>query len=204
MCVAMALVRCTQGHYYDNAQDSSCPHCALPGIALAHPGGTVPVRNLSPHAADVSDTPGGTFRVGDDPPDDSGGRTVGVVQQTLGIDPVVGWLVCVDGADRGRDYRIRAGRNFLGRGDHMHICIRGDSSISRDKHAILSYDPRHHAFRLAPGDSTGLTYRNGEPVDMPVTLNARDVIEVGRSRLLFVPFCGPNFQWTAVELAPEP
>lgn len=139
------------------------------------------------------------MNVGADPPDDAAGRTVGVVQQKLGIDPVVGWLVCIEGPDRGRDYRIRSGRNFIGRADQMHICIHGDSSISREKHAVLSYDPKHHTFRIAPGDSTGLTYRNGEPVDVPVVLNARDVIELGLSRLLFVPLCGADFQWTALD-----
>jgi hypothetical protein len=201
----MALVRCKEGHYYDNAQDSSCPHCAVPGISLAHPGGTMPVRSVA-ETPPGKGAPGGdagrTVRVGD-PPDEAGGRTVGVVQQQLGIDPVVGWLVCIEGPDRGRDYRIRSGRNFIGRADHMHICIHGDTTISREKHAVLSYDPKHRTFRIAPGDSTGLTYRNGEPVDVPVALSERDVVELGQSRLLFVPLCGSQFEWTALDATPE-
>ena len=31
------------------------------------------------------------------------------------FDPVVEWLVCIDGPEKGRDYRIRSGNNYIGR-----------------------------------------------------------------------------------------
>ena len=43
------------------------------------------------------------------------GRTVGLIRKRTGLDPVVGWLVCIAGPDKGRDYRIHSERNFLGR-----------------------------------------------------------------------------------------
>ncbi len=51
-----------------------------------------------------------------------------------GIDAVVGWLVCVHGRNRGRDYRIRSENNTVGRSENMDICISGDDLISRERH----------------------------------------------------------------------
>ena len=46
-----------------------------------------------------------------------------------------------------------------------------------------------------PGDSNGLVYLNGEAVYLPQPLNAYDVIEMGESTFLFVPFCGEHYMW---------
>lgn len=47
------------------------------------------------------------------------------------VPPVCGWLVCIEGARIGRDYKIKDGKNFVGRGDDMDIQILGDNEISR-------------------------------------------------------------------------
>lgn len=50
------------------------------------------------------------------------GQTIALVQKEMGIDPVVGWLVCISGAEKGRDYRIHSDNNFIGRGgDHGYL-----------------------------------------------------------------------------------
>ena len=41
----------------------------------------------------------------------------------------------------------------------------------------------------------GITYCNDEQVEMVRPLKAYDVIEVGKSRLLFLPLCGDRFKW---------
>jgi len=123
------------------------------------------------------------------------GATVGVFRARIGIEPVVGWLVCVQGPDRGRDYRIRSQRNFIGRDARMDISISSDDQISRENHAAITYDPRGNNFRLAPGDAHGMTYLNNGVVDVPVVLRAYDVIELGATKLIFVPFCGEAFEW---------
>ena len=43
--------------------------------------------------------------------------------------------------------------------------------------------------------SRGITYCNDEQVEMVRPLKAYDVIEVGKSQLLFLPLCGEQFQW---------
>jgi hypothetical protein len=55
--------------------------------------------------------------------------------------PVCGWIVCVNGPSKGRDYKIRAGKNFIGRADDMDIQILGDNDISQSRYplAFLSF-----------------------------------------------------------------
>lgn len=114
---------------------------------------------------------------------------------TESIEPVCGWLVCIVGARIGKDYQIKAGKNFIGRGDEMDIQILGDNKISRKNHSIIVYDSKKRNTVLLPGDASGLTYLNGEAVYVPMELKSYDEVEMGASRFLFVPFCGEHFEW---------
>lgn len=123
------------------------------------------------------------------------GRTIAYLQPRVGADPVVGWLVVVDGPDRGRDFRLHAGRNFVGRSAEMHVALTNDPYVSRERHAVIAYDPRASRFRVTPGDSAALVYRNGEAVDAPQELQSGDEVEIGHTRLRFVPLCTDTFKW---------
>ena len=127
------------------------------------------------------------------------GVTVGFYRKTIGVDPVVGWLVCIDGPEKGRDYRLHSERNFIGRAEKMDICLRGDETISRENHAIISFNPRNLSFKVQPGDGRGLVYLNGNDVDVPTILKPYDLIELGQTKLLFIPLCGEKFQWQSTE-----
>ena len=48
--------------------------------------------------------------------------------------------------------------------------------------------------RPCPGERE--TYCNDEQVEMVHPLKAYDIIEVGKSRLLFLPLCSEQFQWS--------
>lgn len=122
-------------------------------------------------------------------------KTVGMFSRQHSFDPVVGWLVCIEGAERGRSFSLWARINTIGRSDSMDVCIRGDQTVSREDHARLAYDPKHNAFQLIPGDSTNNIYLNDEPVYVPAKLSAYDCIEFGECKMLFVPFCCDRFQW---------
>lgn len=111
------------------------------------------------------------------------------------VDPVCGWIVCIDGARRGKDYKIKIGKNFVGRADDMDIQILGDNKISRRNHTVLVYDPKKKETVLLPGDSNGIVYLNEEAVYTPQMLNPYDVIELGESKFLFISFCGEHFTW---------
>ena len=59
----------------------------------------------------------------------------------------------------------------------------------------LHMTPSITAFPFLPARAGGITYCNDEQVEMVRPLKAYDVIEVGKSQLLFLPLCGEQFQW---------
>lgn len=112
------------------------------------------------------------------------------------IQPVCGWLVCIEGVRMGKDFKIREGKNFIGRADDMDIQILGDNKISRRNHAIVVYDPKKRNSVLLPGDASGIAYLNDEAVYVPTQLSNYDLIELGNSKFVFIPFCGEHFEWS--------
>lgn len=109
--------------------------------------------------------------------------------------PVVGWLVCTDGVNKGTDYRLHQGRNFIGRSPEMDVCILGDNTVSRSSHAIVVYDPRSNVYLAQPGSSKELFYVNDKLVLNPVELKTMDLLNIGDTKLMFVPLCGEQFHW---------
>jgi len=166
----MALVRCKNGHMFSARRYGTiCPYCQM---------NTVNDEKAAQLAGEEFD--------------------VDASLMTEVANPVCGWLVCVIGPTQGRDYKIRAGKNFVGRADDMDIQILGDNGISRRNHAILVYDPKKKNTMLLPGDAAGIAYLDGEPVYTPEELYPYATIEMGQSKFLFLPFCGDNFNWADV------
>lgn len=111
------------------------------------------------------------------------------------VKPVCGWIVCISGPRQGKDYKVVSGKNFIGRSDDMDIQILGDNKIARKNHAVIVFDPKKKETVLLPGDSNGLVYLNEVAAYIPQQLNPYDLIEMGDSKFLFVPFCGEHFMW---------
>jgi hypothetical protein len=125
-------------------------------------------------------------------PDDK--HTIALVKRKMGVDPVVGWLVCVEGIEKGRDYRLHSEKNWIGRSESMDITVK-DPTISRENHAAIVYDLRKGTFNIRPGEVRGMAYVNGEEVEKSLELAPYDKIELGESKFLFIPFVGGNFNW---------
>ena len=140
-------------------------------------------------------TVGATFESVTDWPEESDDVTQRYNPLDIKTEPVVGWLVCISGPEKGKDFRIYGKNNTVGRSEKMDICIKGDTTISRENHARLAYDEKHNAFHLIPAESTNTIYLNDEPVYVPAKLTARDIIEFGDCKLMFVPLCDDNFSW---------
>ncbi len=115
----------------------------------------------------------------------------------FGFNPVVGWLVCVDGPDKGTDYRIHNGYNYIGRAQSMNICIMGDDHISNLNAAVIGYDDVERLFSFGPSGGHNTVRVNGKMVINAVELKPYDVLTIGTTRLMFVPLCGENFDWNA-------
>lgn len=178
----MALVECGNGHIYDSALSQECPYCNGTGRRMEFgadagvPGKTVAPSNYVREPGDI-------------------GKTVAVIGKTMEREPIAGWFVCIEGPEKGKDYRILARNNTIGRGEKMDICIQGDSSISRESHARVGYDEKHNVFHLIPGESANNIYLNGEPVYVPEKMREGDVIELGETVMVFVPFCRSGYNW---------
>jgi hypothetical protein len=191
----MALKRCENGHYFEASRHSTCPSCGISDITDGQHT-RVSREAFPPPAPPPPPPPVPSPAAGPGAPPADARTRPGPIEGGSGIDPVVGWLVCIDGPERGQDYRIRSERNFIGRGETMDIRIRGDETISRDRHASVSFNPKTQQFKIHPGESRGLVYLNGLDIDAPILLRTGDVIELGQTRLLFVPLCGDTFRWT--------
>ena len=112
------------------------------------------------------------------------------------VDPVVGWLVVVDGPGKGSSITLGNGQNSLGRGISSRARIDfGDKQISRETHALVTYDPKHNRFYVQQGTGTNLTYLDGEPVLIPTVLESGSRITLGETTLRFVALCDESFTW---------
>lgn len=112
--------------------------------------------------------------------------------------PCVGWLIALEGEHVGTDFRLKVGKNFVGRSPQMDVALTGDKSVSRESHAIVIYEPKAHIYLVQPGESSSLVYRNNEVLLTPMKLEAYDTITVGDVDLVFMPLCGERFNWEDV------
>ena len=112
--------------------------------------------------------------------------------------PCVGWLVALGGEHVGTDFRLKVGKNFIGRSPKMDIALTEDKSVSRERHAIVVYDPKSNMYLIQPGESSSLAYHNNNLLLTPEKLEAYDMITVGDVNLLFMPLCGAKFSWGSV------
>ena len=214
----MAVIKCGGcGQYYNDGQYSECQSCGVSPEEVIEASNevtemldtseiTASTVALGKYASEESSDSNDSFISGDgddqatialdnieDDPDDQ--ITVAMVKKDSGIDPVCGWFICIDGPDKGRDFRIKTERNFIGRGPNMDIVINGDDSISRENHASITFDPRRIKFTIATGEGRGLVYLNQEVVDASVQVKAYDLIELGETKLMFMPFVSEEFSW---------
>ena len=175
------LTRCAKGHFYDADKNRTCPYCEQATAG----GATTPLNSPQPPVSPV--------RI----PEDTG-ETIGFYDE-MTIQPVVGWLVSIQGSTIGKDFRLCSGRNYIGRGKDMDIVLEGDNKVSRSKHAIILFDPKSQKTLCQAGESRELFYLNDSVVTGTVELKQGDVITIGDTKLMFVPFCGDLHTWNTVE-----
>lgn len=219
----MAIVRCSKGHYYDNVKFSQCPHCGIfagedeeeKTIAMPMPVGVPtgggfaaqsypqessgPVRSQDmdedktvamgyPNQGLGMSASMAAAASGDEE------KTISFYAQEKGTDFIVGWLVCVEGPEKGRDYRLHQGFNRLGRDYNKDIAVMEDAGISREAACAVVYDDKSNRF-FAVQQPSGLAYLNGIVLEGAQGLKTGDVIRTGNSEFEFVGFCREGRTW---------
>ena len=200
----MAVVRCLKGiHFYDDEKFSTCPHCEKQketGQSFSEGADINSQITLAMEdaGANVIDVVGVMeqkplkehFHV--DSVDED--VTVAFYSAEKGNDYITGWLVCIDGPEKGRDYRIYHGINKLGRSNDMDIVIKDDPKISREKVCDIIYDMRNNKFYLKPS-LNGMIYLNGNLLGEVGELTSGDRLVIGDSCFEFVAFCKGDRKW---------
>ena len=195
----MNLTRCENGHFYDADRFDTCPHCNQTSISTVlqnedgSPEYTMP---LEPEKKVEEELKIETATVVEE-----------VSQATIGyyadFEPVVGWFVAIEGAHFGEDFKLKTGRNFIGRAGTMDVALGKDQAISREKHAIILYEPKSNVFLVQPGDAKELFYLNDKVVLTATEINAYDVLSLGNTKLLFIPCCSDKFNWDSAKKSEE-
>lgn len=182
----MAIVKCGKGHFFDDTKYKTCPHCSE-----LLPEGGEEAKTVSLRTGSISSVGLAKEQLKELVREE---KTVSLSAVEQDVDPVVGWLVCVEGTEKGRDYRIHAGRNFVGRSLKMDISIVDDAAITRENHCSVVYDPQSGHFFAVPGMGTN-TYCNGMRLSNPSALNDGDKIQIGDSHFCFVAYCKGTRKW---------
>ncbi len=115
-------------------------------------------------------------------------------------DPVVGWLVVVGGPGLGAYRPVFEGNNTIGRDAGQRIPLDfGDDAISSQEQAYIRYDSGERSFLFVPNlAKTNVVSVNNKRPTAAVELAAMDVIGLGRTQVVFVPFCGADFDWAEI------
>jgi len=159
---------CANGHQMEDSW-AVCPYCQRTGFQSAASPQNVKTRVESEPASEPAPAAGS-----------SGRKTVILSEKRK--PPVVGWLVALNGEQRGEDFRIRDGQNTIGSGPDADIVLR-DTAVS-GKHASLRY--KDQKFYLTDLDSSNGTYLNdrAEPIARE-ELKDNDIVRLGEISLKF-------------------
>jgi hypothetical protein len=188
--------QCSFGHYFtvDAADDEDCPYCAQQKTGYK-PRKTMPIyldeaASTNQSTSSLGSTDGTPFKPEGNLPRN---KTVAVYDTDVS-EPVAGWLVVTVGPLRGQDFKVPVGRSSFGRDASCRIVIAGDPTVSSQQ-GYINYS-RNRRFTLSPGEGSALLYVNGAEVLVPQELQAYDVIEMGSTKMAFIPFCGSRFDWS--------
>ncbi|MGO8796039.1 MAG: FHA domain-containing protein [Candidatus Sulfotelmatobacter sp.] len=163
---------CNNGHQMEDAWEI-CPFCQKTGYAGPTPSTSKTRVDMFPGPPS---TPVPVSPAAAPPPR----KTVLISEQQRA--PVVGWLVAMNGSQRGRDFRIHDGQNVLGSAPDADVQL-SDPTVS-GKHASLRY--KDGKFFLVDLDSSNGTFLNSNPEPIArEELHDNDTIRAGELILKF-------------------
>lgn len=171
----MNLIKCKNDHFYDSEKFLSCPHCANRVAEQT-------VKDILGVKQNVVCT---------DPPEM---YTAFNFSKTT-TKKTVGWLVCISGHMRGESFILREGDNRIGRAASMDVSLAYEPTVSRDRHAIITYDSVRNSFVLHTSEHEEQIFCNNKKIKNRKSMKNRDIITLGDCSLLFVALCGADFRW---------
>lgn len=97
---------------------------------------------------------------------------------------VVAKLTIAEGPGAGKAVNIFSGTNQIGRGDDMRVQLNfGDDTISRQQHAVITYDAKSLEVRIYDGGKSGGLWVNGSRVTSDQAVKFGDLIKLGETTL---------------------
>lgn len=190
----MAVVKCENGHYYDNSVYGECPHCQNQSWNEGNIRESVTVamqEEIQQYAAAYVQGQGPASSA---PVEFDEEKTIAIYSKLKGNDFVAGWVVCTKGPERGRSFELYHGFNRIGRGEQNDVCLAGDKKITREEHFSIVYENRKNRFFAVPQGGY-ITYLNGETLRQAEEIATGDVLAAGESTLEFVAFCRGDKKW---------
>ena len=200
----MSIVQCPKGHNYDNEKHAQCPYCSgSQAIGITVPLDNTGLQEEIPAGAGEGGFPK-TMPVSMEPAQGQGpgvtepyqNVTQGLDINEEGVSAVTGWLVCIEGKKKGKDFRLHGERNFVGRAGSNDVVLNFDDKIYSVANIIISYDDEENEFYIQPGEHQKNNVKlNGKLLLIPETLKDNDIIKLGETKLLFRKFCNSDFCW---------
>jgi len=188
------IIKCPVcGQSYDVRRNSSCPNCNQVAVSSGSAYESDSDVTVMQKARFTSDETVPMHVAKQEDPNDV---TIGISLSPSGNKrgEITGWLVCVSGPDFGKDFRLRANNNFIGRGMDMDVHIASDEAVHKEKHMTVVFEPNEQCFFCGPMGGA-LCYLNGVQMNKIVKLNDFDRIKLGNTELIFRSLCGEGFKW---------
>ncbi|RKW54442.1 MAG: hypothetical protein D8H95_10075 [Lachnospiraceae bacterium] len=101
--------------------------------------------------------------------------------------PVCAWLVCIEGARRGKSYVISYGENFVGTDRDNEIQVLGDEKML-GKFTLIIFDKGTKEANLIPARADGIVYMDNKPIYDKYVIKNKDILEIGGSKFIYVDF----------------
>lgn len=101
--------------------------------------------------------------------------------------PVCAWLVCIEGARKGKSYVISFGENFVGTDRDNEIQVLGDEKML-GKFTLIIFDKGTKEANLIPARADGIVYIDNKPIYDKYVIKNKDILEIGGSKFMYVDF----------------
>lgn len=99
---------------------------------------------------------------------------------------VIGKLTVVEGAAAGQSANVYSGTNQIGRGSDMRVQLNfGDDTISRQQHAVITFDAAKGEARIYDGGKPGGVWVNDSRVTGDTDIKFGDTVKLGDTVLRF-------------------